>query len=143
MALQDTVLNLDTGFMAKALKVGMIATLLIGLCAVFLLMHFKGLGNEQAMDQAQIARSVISGEGFSTRYVRPLAIRELNDAGKKITGGNFPEFYNAPLFPLVEAAALFPLKNHLEMAPTDTLSKGDRAIALLGIVLMLAGVLVW
>jgi len=143
MALQAILHNLDTGFMAKVLKVGMIVALLIGLCVVFLLMHFKGLGNEQAMDQAQIARSVISGEGFSTRYIRPLAIRQLNESGKKITGGNFPEFYNAPLFPLVEAGALFPLRNHLEMAPTDTLSKGDRAIALLGIVLMLAGVLVW
>jgi hypothetical protein len=143
MALQSVVHNIDTGVMAKTLKIGMLTALLIGLCVVFFLMHFKGLGNEQAMDQAQIARSVISGEGFSTKYIRPLAIRQLNESGKKITRGNFPEFYNAPLFPLVEAVALFPLKNHLEMASTETLFKGDRVIAVLGIVLMLAGVLVW
>jgi len=142
MALQNTIVSLDSGFMAKALKIGMITALLIGLCVLFFI-QFRGLGTEQAMDQAQIARSVISGEGFSTRYIRPLAIRQLSDCGKKFTGGNFPEFYNAPLFPLVEAIALFPIKKSLEMSAADTLSKGDKAIALLGFVLMLTGVLVW
>ena len=143
MDLQKTVRDIDSGTIARILKIGMISSVLIGLCVLYFLFHFKGLGTEAAMDQAQIARSLISGEGFSTRYIRPLAIRELSDAGKPVPSGSFPDFYNAPLFPLLEAAALFPVKNRIDMAPTDILCKGDQAIALLGILLMFAGVLVW
>ena len=143
MALQETVRDIDSGTISRILKIGMISVVLIGLCVLYFLFHFKGLGTEAAMDQAQIARSLISGEGFSTRYIRPLAIRQLSDSGKPVPPGNFPDFYNAPLFPLVEAVALLPVKNRIEMAPTDILCKGDQALALLGILLMFAGVIVW
>jgi len=143
MALQETVRDIDSGLIAQILKIGMIAAVVIGLCTVYFLIQFKGLGTEQAMDQAQIARSLISGEGFTTRYIRPLAIRQLTDTARKVPIVNFPDFYNAPLYPLVEAAALFPVKKRIAMEPTDTLSMGDRAIAALGIVLLLLGVLVW
>ena len=113
------------------LRIGMLAAALIGLCVVYFLIHFKGLGNEAAMDQAQVARSLISGKGFSTEYIRPLAIRQLSDAGKKIPQGNFPDFYNAPLFPTLEALVLYPIKKHIAMTPKDTLSNGDRALACL------------
>lgn len=143
MALQQTVHDIDSGTIARILKLGMLVALLAGLCVVYLLFQFKGLGTEQGMDQAQIARSLISGEGFATRYIRPLAIQKLTDAGKKIPDGNFPEFYNAPLFPLLEAAALFPVKKHLDMQPSEVLGKGDIALASFGIILMMLGVLVW
>lgn len=143
MALQENVNDIDVGITARFLKIGMLSLALVGLCVLYFLNQFKGLGTEHAMDQAQIARSLISGKGFSTRYIRPLAIRQLSDSGKNIPSGNFPEFYNAPLFPIVEAAALLPVKNRLQMAPTDLLCMGDRAIALLGIVLLLLSVFVW
>jgi len=143
MAIQETVHDIDAGFMAKVLKVGMIVVVVLGLCMLYFLIQFKGLGTEQAMDQAQIARSLISGEGFTTRYIRPLAIRQLTDADRKVPAVNFPDFYNAPLYPLVEAAVLLPIKKRIAMEPTDTLSMGDRAIAAVGILLLLLGVLVW
>ena len=143
MALQEKLLDLDTGTTARFLKIGMISAFLIGICLVYTIVQFKGLGSEMAMDQAQIARSLMSGEGFSTRYIRPLAIRQLSDTGRKIPSGNFPDFYNAPLYPLVESLALLPVKKHLAMTPTETLGAGDRAVAILGVILLLTGVLVW
>jgi hypothetical protein len=143
MAIQETVRNIDSGLLARGLKIGMITVVVIGMITVYLLIQFKGLGNEQAMDQAQIARSLISGEGFTTRYIRPLAIRQLTDSARKVPEGNFPDFYNAPLYPALEAAALLPVKKRIDMQPTDTLSMGDRAIAVLGIFLLLLAVLVW
>ena len=143
MALQEKLLDLDTGTTARFLKIGMISAFLIGLCLVYTIVQFKGLGSEMAMDQAQIARSLMSGEGFSTRYIRPLAIRQLSDTGRKIPSGNFPDFYNAPLYPLVESLALLPVKKHLAMTPTETIGAGDRVIAILGVILLLTGVLVW
>ena len=143
MAFQETVRDIDSGATARVLKFGMIAVVLIGLCIVYFLVQFKGLGTEAAMDQAQIARSLISKEGFSTRYIRPLAIRVLTDAGKETSKANFPEFFNAPLFPMLEAAVLFPVKNRIQLEATDTLSMGDRAIAMLGIALLFLGLFVW
>ena len=143
MALQETVRDIDSGTTAKVLKIGMITVIIIGVTMLYFLVQFKGLGTEPAMDQAQIARSLISKEGFSTRYIRPLAIRVLSDLGKPTDKENFPEFYNAPLMPLVEAAVLFPIKSRLQMSATDTISLGDKAIAVLGIVLLFAGVFVW
>ncbi len=143
MSLQNTLRNIDVGPIARYLKIGMISFLVLGLSLVYLLIHFKGLGTEGAMDQAQIARSLISGEGFSTRYIRPLAIQQLRDSGKKIPTDNFPEFYNAPLYSLLEAAFLIPFKQQIQMTPADIISKGDRVIAFLGIVLLLLGVGVW
>ena len=143
MAFQETVHNIDSGAAAKFLKGGMILVILIGLCMMYFLVHFKGLGTEAAMDQAQIARSLVQSEGFSTRYIRPLAIRMLNNAGKETSRRNFPEFYNAPLFPLLEAAVLYPVKNRIQMEASESLSVGDRVIALLGMTLLFLGVFVW
>lgn len=143
MALQETVRDIDSGTTAKFLKIGMVIVILIGVTLLYFMVQFKGLDNEAAMDQAQIARSLVSGEGFTTRYIRPLAIRVLSDLGKPTDKATFPEFYNAPLNPLLEAAALLPVKSRLQMAPTDTLDMGDRAIAVLGIVLLFAGIFVW
>ena len=143
MAIQDALRDIDSGSSSRFLKIGMITTLLIGLCLIYFLVQFKGLGTEAGMDHAQIARSLVSGEGFSTRYIRPLAISQLSDVGKKIPSGKFPEMNNAPLVPLVESLALLPIKNKLDMSPTDILGMGDRAIAIEGILLMLIGVYVW
>ena len=143
MALQETVRDIDSGFTARIIKIGMLAVVLAGIVVLYFLFHFKGLGTEAAMDQAQLARSLVSGEGFTTRYIRPLAIQQLSDSGRKIPADHFPEVHNAPLFPMLEAAALFPFRKHLDMAPTDTLSKGDKVAAGLGILLLLIGVFVW
>ena len=143
MALQETVLDVDSGSTARVIKIGMITLVLAGIVILYFLFHFKGLGTEAAMDQAQVARSIATGEGFTTRYIRPLAIQQLTDSGRKIPSGNFPEVHNAPVFPIVEAAALFPFRKHLDMSPSDTLALGDRVIAALGIFLLLAGSVVW
>ena len=143
MAIKESLLNIDSGTKARFLKIGMIAIVVVGLCLVYSMIHFKGLGTEAAMDQAQIARSLANREGFSTRYIRPLAIRQLVDSAKIVPSGNFPDFVNAPLFPLLEAVVLYPVKNRLMMKASDVLSPGDRVLAFLGIALLLAGVFVW
>jgi hypothetical protein len=143
MALQETVRDIDSGLTARIIKIGMIAVVLAGIVVLHFLFHFKGLGTEAAMDQAQIARSLVSGEGFSTRYIRPLAIQQISDSGRKIPEGKFPEVLNAPLFPALEAVALFPFRGRLDMQTTDILSFGDRVIAGLGILFLFTGVFVW
>lgn len=66
---------------------------------------FRGLGTEQAMDQAQLARQVARGEGLTTKFIRPL---ELHLAERE-SGGTVPlvglrDTYQSPLNPLVLGA---------------------------------------
>ena len=41
---------------------------------------FRGLNSPQAMDQAQIGRQIARGEGFTTKFIRPLAYDEASRA---------------------------------------------------------------
>jgi hypothetical protein len=143
MALQESVRDIDSGTTARVIKIGMLVAVVAGIIVLNFFFHFKGLGTEAAMDQAQIARSLASGEGFTTRYIRPLAIQQLTASGRKADGPLFPDIVHAPLFPALEAAALFPFRSGLDMKSSDILSKGDRILAALGILFTLAGVLVW
>ena len=37
---------------------------------------FRGLNSPQAMDQAQIAREIARGNGFTTKFIRPIAYEQ-------------------------------------------------------------------
>ncbi len=60
---------------------------------------FHGLDME-AMDNAQLARNIAAGQSFSTHFIRPFA---LPLAPNSLPA---PDFFNAPLYPFVLAAAL-------------------------------------
>lgn len=72
---------------------------------VHLLVLFRGLGTEQAMDQAQIARQVARGEGMTTKFIRPLEyhLAEREEEGTIPLVG-LRDTYHAPLNPLVLGA---------------------------------------
>ncbi len=58
----------------KILRI-ILATLVLGLSLFKLLVTYRGLDQPVAMDQAQIARQVAQGNGFSTQFLRPLELR--------------------------------------------------------------------
>jgi len=57
--------------------------------------NFTGLYRADAIDAAQVGRQISEGHGFSTDFIRPIAIKY------QLPGGRFPELYQAPLYPLV------------------------------------------
>jgi Dolichyl-phosphate-mannose-protein mannosyltransferase len=68
---------------------------------------FKGLNSPQAMDQAQIARELARGNGFTTKMIRPVAYNQAEKTQKttiSLTG--FEDTYHSPLNPLINAAVL-------------------------------------
>ncbi|MEO6052618.1 MAG: hypothetical protein ABIP97_01255 [Chthoniobacterales bacterium] len=138
--IQNFIHNLEHGNMQNVIKGAMIAVLIIVLFLLYLFVHFRGFANEHAMDQAQIARALASGQGFSTKYIRPIAIWKLTDSGKGVPTDNFPDFFNAPLNPLVNSLALSIVKNKWTMTPKDIVYIGDRIIALFSIIFFLAAV---
>ncbi len=65
----------------------LIATLVLGLSLFKLFVSYRGLDQPVAMDQAQIAREVALGNGFSTKFIRPLELSaEANTLGQEESG---------------------------------------------------------
>jgi hypothetical protein len=67
---------------------------------------FKGLNSPQAMDQAQIAREIARGNGFTTKFIRPAAYYQASQAHPNTPFSAFGDTYHSPLNPLINAAVL-------------------------------------
>ena len=68
---------------------------------------FRGLEAPAAMDQAQIAREIARGNGFTTKCIRPAAYAQERAAkGTTIPFEKFEDTYHSPLNPLINAAVL-------------------------------------
>ncbi|MCU0781848.1 MAG: hypothetical protein MUF04_12205, partial [Akkermansiaceae bacterium] len=68
---------------------------------------FRGLEGPHAMDQAQIAREISRGNGFTTKFIRPAAYAQVREAkGVVVPFTKFEDTYHAPLNPLINAAVL-------------------------------------
>jgi len=120
-----------------------LVALAVTLAAIYLFVQFRGFSITTAMDQAQIARQIAKGNGFATQYIRPLAIWQLEHAGKPIPNHSFPDFLHAPLNPLVNALPLKLVESEWKLTPLDLVYIGDRMIAGVSILFFLLAVIVW
>lgn len=143
VGVQQAVHSLEQGKLAPIIRGAMFGVLIIALTLLYLFVQFKGFNNPTAMDQAQIARNLAAGKGFSTHFIRPLAIWQLESADKPVPTENFPDFYQSPLNPWINAIPLSWIKSSWKMTPTDLVYAGDRMIAGVSIVFFLLSVVVW
>ena len=138
---QRAVHALEAGGLAVWIKRVLIATGIVALSVYYLWPgHFRGLATSQAMDQAQIGRAIASGQGWQTNFVRPCAIGQLQGHNKDVPRQIWYDTYNAPLPPLVDALALLPVKAYWKMSTRDFVYTGDRAIAVMSIILFICSV---
>jgi len=143
---QSAVHSLDQGRFAFFIKVGMISMLIIALTLLYLFVHFRGLDNSSAMDQAQIARNIAAGKGFSTGYIRPLALGVIQGrpgSEETVDVDRFPDFYQSPLNPWVNSWPLRLIKSEWKMKASEIIYAGDRTIAIVSTVFFLLSVGVW
>lgn len=89
-----------------------LALFIVSLCMIQLCLTYRGLNNETAMDMAQVARQIARGEGFTTKFIRPIDVWDFSRKAKKSTQGealdfdHFAEANHAPIYPYVLAAAI-------------------------------------
>lgn len=140
--IQRTVHAIEQGGAAVWIKRFTIVAAIVGLAAFYMVHEFNGLATSQAMDQAQIARNIASGQFWRTNFVRPLAAGQLQRAGKDVARRIWYDTYNAPLPPLVNAFVLRPIKRYWLMTPGDVIYAGDRAIAFASICFFFASLVV-
>ena len=135
--------SLDQGGLVPIIRVAMFGALILTLTLLYLFVQFRGLSSATAMDQAQIARQLAMGNGFSTQYIRPLAIWQLETAGKKIPKDEFPDFFQSPLNPLINSIPLKMVESSWKLTPIDLVYVGDRVIAGTAILLFFLSVWIW
>jgi hypothetical protein len=112
-----------------------------GLLFWFFVIHdFRGLSSETGMEQAQIARELARGNGFSTKMIRPLSLWYF-----AVNERDFPvwpmwDVYQAPLQPFLWSLLFTTTRPPLVMAVNDTVFLADRFIAAFSAALFLASV---
>jgi hypothetical protein len=138
---QRMVHAIDAGPAAAWIRRGLALVGIIAIAVIFMY-NFRGLATSQAMDQAQIGRSLATGHGWHSNYARPVAIGQLQSHGKNVAQRIWTDTANAPLPPLVDAIALFPIKSHLKPQQREPVYAGDRAIAMMAILLFLGSIVI-
>ena len=66
---------------------------------------FRGLSHEKGIEQAQIAREIARGNGFSTKMIRPAALWQFQSNKGAFPLDITPDAYHAPLNPYLLAGA--------------------------------------
>lgn len=96
--------QLDTGVLIRR---SLFFLILIILTLGNLFVLFRGLNSPQAMDQAQIAREISRGNGFTTKMIRPVAYYQAEKVEERtVSLAGFQDTYHSPLNPLLNAAVL-------------------------------------
>lgn len=99
-----TQTQFDTGILIRRILFFLILTILT-FGNLFTL--FRGLNSPQAMDQAQIAREIARGNGFTTKFIRPIAYEQAKEHQQRtVPFVGFQDSYHSPLNPLLNAAVL-------------------------------------
>ncbi len=121
----------EQGWLAKWVRHVVIATALVSLALGWMFVRFNGFNLPEAMDQAQIARQLATGQGYTTLYVRPLALHlALMRTGR--TPSPLPDASQPPLGPVVHAPVLWLTGTASRMAPGNLVFSPERAIATTG-----------
>ena len=157
--IQGTLQMVEVGKASVIIRVVPLLTVLVIIGFVTNFGVYKGLDDPQSMDNAQLARQIARGKGFTTEFLRPHAIAQLRDyavseglqSGKPrdlFPSGQFPpgtprilpDTYNAPGYPYLLAGWFLLLHPEFEQPPTAVGGAGmyapERWIPLLNQILL-------
>ncbi len=103
--MSKSMTQFDTGILIRR-SLFFLVLIILTLGNLFTL--FRGLNSPLAMDQAQIAREIARGNGFTTKFIRPIAYQQAKEHRKDGTVPfvGFQDTYHSPLNPLLNAAVL-------------------------------------
>lgn len=82
--------------------------IIVSLCMFQLFLTYRGMDQPVAMDMAQIGRQIARGEGFTSKFIRPIDVWDKNTAnkGEPLSFDQFADTNHAPLYPYVLAGAI-------------------------------------
>ena len=106
--IQQLVHKLEEGGWVKRVKFAVIVSAILFNINLWFFRDagFKGLSHEKGMEQAQIAREIARGHGFTTKMIRPAALWLFEKNMGKFPVERQPDIYHAPLNPYINAGAI-------------------------------------
>jgi len=125
-SVQRFVHNLEEGGWAKWIQTAVMILAVLAVSVYLIISRFNGLSTATGMDQAQIAR----GNGFSTKFIRPIQVGTLKKTKEGFPAGNIPDTYHGPLHPAWNAALIYFAKGTWQMPETQLVYLSDRLIAI-------------
>jgi len=158
---QELVHRIEEGRWAKWVRLSALLAVMAAMFGAFILDPwywglYKGLKHPKAMEQAQIARELARGNGFSTKMIRPLAYTQLKVNTGVVPVGRMPDTFQAPLWPVTLAPflklvkiwpdSLIPYrpvaKDRWQLSTRDYVYVGDRMISAVTMIFFFLSVLV-
>ena len=115
--MQNFIHTLEQGRLAGIIRVLVVTAVIVSVALIYLGGKFRGFSSAEAMDQAQIGSEIAAGHGWSTRFLRPLAIWQIEKNLGAPPKGDFPDTFNAPLPPLLDSLAIRLAGNHMDVQP--------------------------
>ncbi|MDX1952948.1 MAG: hypothetical protein SFY81_12270 [Verrucomicrobiota bacterium] len=107
--LQEWIHKFEEGEGSRAIKIAAAILLFLALAVFWNVREFKNFNNAEAMDNAQLARNIAEGKGFTTRFIRPLSISILQrqqGADAQVLENPHPDLANPPVYPLFIAGLM-------------------------------------
>ena len=141
---QGFIHSLEQGNLAPVMRGLVIAVVIVAVALGFLGWKFRGFASPEAMDQAQVAREISRGHGWSTQLIRPLAVWQIekNLGTQALPKTNFPDTFNAPLPPLANALAVKMSGDKMELKQGEYIASAERYIAAFSMLFFLGSVLI-
>lgn len=107
--------------------------LVAALAFLYVFITFRGLNSPAAMDQAQIARELARGHGYTTRMIRPAAVSQIESHERTVSMVSLPETYHPPLQVAIWAGVFKLIPTWWEFDTRNgTIYRLDRVIACIG-----------
>ena len=117
---QDLVHKMEVGVGARAVRVTLAVLAVLALFVAYNIRCFRNFSTEEAMDQAQLARNISEGRGYTTRFVRPFSMFLIKRANQERleslspeqradlcqVKGPHPDISNPPVYPVMLAGLM-------------------------------------
>lgn len=100
---QDLIYNVDSGMSSQVIKVALYISMVMIIMIIYWVSEFWGLKEPEAMDQAQVARQLMTDGSFSTKNIRPGVIWKLEQHGvdPRTAMLKHPDIIHPPVYPWI------------------------------------------
>jgi len=144
---QQFVHRLEEGGWVKWIQLGALVAVCVAAFTFFVFDPtssglFKGLSSAKGMEQAQIARELARGNGFTTKMIRPAVLGQIKDNKGTLPPDALPDSYHAPLWPMVLAPFFRMAKSSWTMNTKDSIYVLDRIVTAVAAALFLLSAVV-
>jgi hypothetical protein len=104
---QELIHWLEMGGGARWVRIGALVVCGLAVSALVSWRQFHGAPSEATLAQAGLARQIAEGRGFTTQINYPQEVAFMKAQGVRFDAGRpYPDVYQAPMYPIVIAAAL-------------------------------------